>query len=459
MSVFSAFRAVVRNWLLGPGPNNKGLKPLVIKPLDLASVTAVINDEGPWASMSGRLHDLDAAQVQEQYADTLSAWRKNPIAWRIIAITTDYILGDRLHLTSPYKRMQKFISAFWNHPKNRMDNRLESMSDELSRSGDLFVLLFRNPQDGISYIRFVTKDCIQRIETAPTDWETEIAYYEIQVASDPIRWPSPHADDAAMSSAVMLHYSVNRPLGALLGESDLAPMLPWLLRYSRMLEDRVRLHWAVRAFMWVVTVPTNRIKEKMAQYRNPPEAGSIIVKDDSETWSAVTPNLQSSDAQHDMKAVRGMIDAGSGFPPHWRGEPQDANLATATAMQAPTERHLARRQNYFIYILQDIIFNAYTRQVQAGLAAPLPSGASSDYASLFTVQSPEISRSDNESLSRSAANMADVYQILIKQLPSASPSLHRLLLKLVFKFSGEPQDDEVIDELISSSLGVGLNEQ
>ena len=39
-----------------------------------------------------------------------------------------------------------------------------------------------------------------------------------------------------------------------------------------------------------------------------------------------------------------MIDAGSGYPPHWRGESGEANLATATAMQAPTERHLMRRQ-------------------------------------------------------------------------------------------------------------------
>jgi hypothetical protein len=35
----------------------------------------------------------------------------------------------------------------------------------------------------------------------------------------------------------MLHYAVNRPLGALLGEGDLATLIPWLLRYSRMLED------------------------------------------------------------------------------------------------------------------------------------------------------------------------------------------------------------------------------
>ena len=65
----------------------------------------------------------------------------------------------------------------------------------------------------------------------------------------------------------MLHYAVNRPLGALLGESDLTTMLPWLQRYSRMLEDRVRLHWAMRAFLWMVTVPANKVREKQEQYR------------------------------------------------------------------------------------------------------------------------------------------------------------------------------------------------
>jgi hypothetical protein len=61
-----------------------------------------------------------------------------------------------------------------------MDMRLETMYDELSRSGDLFVLLFRNDADGTSYLRFVAKDQIQKIETAPNDWETELAYSETQ---------------------------------------------------------------------------------------------------------------------------------------------------------------------------------------------------------------------------------------------------------------------------------------
>jgi hypothetical protein len=88
------------------------------------------------------------------------------------------VVGARITLSSPNKRFDQFRRAFWNHPKNRVDLRLEAMCDELSRSGDLFILLFRNPGDGMSYIRFVTKDRIRAIKTAENDWETELAYYE-----------------------------------------------------------------------------------------------------------------------------------------------------------------------------------------------------------------------------------------------------------------------------------------
>lgn len=388
-------------------------------------------------------HDPNPATVLEQYADALTAWRKNPIAWRIVAITSDYILGDSLKITSPLRHMRQFIQAFWYHPKNLMDNRLESMCDELSRSGDLFILLFRNPQDGMSYIRFVTKDRIKKIETAPGDYETEISYTE-RTDSDTITYYHPdHAPEG--SPAIMLHYAVNKPLGAILGESDLTSMLPWLMRYSRMLEDRVRLHWAVRSFLWMVTVPTNKIKEKQQQYSQPPEAGSIIVKDSAEEWQAVTPTLQASDAQADLKAVRGMIDAGSGYPPHWRGEAADANLATATAMQSPTERHLARRQQYFLFILQDILYHAYQRAAEVSRLPRLKSS----FSDIFTIQKQDISRVDNESLARSAQAMSQAYATLTAAIQTnQSPTLTRGLIGMLFKSAGNPLPEDLLDQIL-----------
>lgn len=421
-------------------------------------------DESPgWAALTGRPHDYDPAQVQELYLDALTAWRKNPIAWRIIAITTDYVVGDQVQAASPHRALNRFIRRFWNHPQNRMPLRLEAMCDELSRSGDLFILLFRNPQDGMSYLRFLTKDQVARIETAPNDWETELAYVEREPLGGERVWLSPHHPDAAQAEAICLHYAVNRPVGALLGESDLTTMLPWLQRYSRMLEDRVRLNWATRAFLWFVTVPANRVREKQEQYRTPPEAGAIVVKDDSESWQVAAPSLHAIDASRDLQAVRGMIDAGSGYPPHWRGEAGDANLATATAMQGPTERHLLRRQQYFRFLLQDLLYQAYQRAAQLGRTRPLPP---EDLETLISVEAPDISRWDNEALARAGRDLAGAWGALGGWLGSngapaqgedparsapdraASPTLQRLVLRMLFRFTGEPLSEAQLEQIM-----------
>ena len=415
----------------------------------LSAAAQVDDRSGGWSMLSGAgPHDYDLSQVQELYQDALTAWRKNPIAYRIISITCDYVVGDAIRISSPVRGLDRFIQAFWDHPKNRMSLRLESMCEELARAGDLFAVLFRSEADGMSYLRFVTKDRILRIETAENDWENETTYHERLEDGQVRRWLSPTHPQAAESGAVMLHYAVNRPMGALLGESDLATMLPWLQRYSRMLEDRVRLHWAMRIFLWVVTVPANKVREKQEQYRSAPEAGSIIVKDESETWQPQTPSLHGADASHDLEAVRGMVDAGSGFPPHWRGESGQANLATATAMQAPAERHLLRRQQYFSYVLQDILFQAYQRAVLAGRARSLPASSPRE---LFRMTAPDISRADNESLARSARDLSQALT-QVGQLNLHSPLLTRQALRMIFKFAGEPQPESVLDE-IARELG------
>jgi hypothetical protein len=231
-------------------------------------------------------------------------------------------------------------------------------------------------------------------------------------------------------------------------------MLPWLQRYSRMLEDRVRLHWAMRLFLWIVNVPANKVREKQEQYRSIPEAGSVIVTDEGESWQAQAPSLHAADAGHDLEAVRGMVDAGSGYPPHWRGESGQANLATATAMQAPAERHLLRRQQYFSYILQDLALQAYQRAVQIGRVRPLPRsspGRTGVGRELLQISVPDISRADNAVLASSARDLAQALS-QVETLNLRSPTLTRQALRMIFKFAGEPLGEETIQE-IAHELG------
>ena len=460
MNLFDRFRYYLVNLIKPPESFLSAEKPVTNtstadSSFSLTSIRTQVDDSSGWLSLTGRPHDYDQAHIYELYQNTLEAWRKNPLAWRIIGITTDYVVGDLFEISSSNRSLNRFISEFWNHPKNRISLRLEAMCDELSRAGDLFVLLFRNQSDGMSYMRFLTKDRIVKIETAPNDWETELIYHEQRDDGEPKSWYSPAHESSSEKNAIMLHYSINRPIGALLGESDLTTMIPWLLRYSRMLEDRVRLHWAVRAFLWLVTVPSNMVSAKREQYRMPPDAGSIIVKDESEKWEVANPSLHGVDAAHDLRAVRGMVDAGSGYPPHWRGESSEANLATATAMQAPTERHLLRRQQYFTFMLQDILYHAYQRACQVRNTRLL---SSSDYSTLFQVSAPDISRSDNESLARATRDFMNGMKTLAGQLPGESETFIKQMLRLAFKFSGEPQTEEEIHKMYKESVNVGSME-
>jgi len=414
------------------------------------TVTPNLATDDHWQTISGRKHDRSWSEIQELYTDALTAWRKNPMAWRVINTTVNYVVGTGISFTSIDAALDSFIQAFWTHRKNHMDLRLVPMVEELSRSGDLFVLLFRNQLDGMSYIRFVTKDQIQKIETADNDWETELVYWENPPAGEfqPRRWLSPDHPEAGMSDAVMLHYSVNRPIGALMGESDLTTIIPWLLRYSRMLEDRVRLHWAARAFLYLVTVPSNKVESKSTQYGSAPESGSIVVKDESETWETITPNLRGADAGFDMKAVRQLIDAGSGFPPHWRGEGGEVNVATAEAMQAPPEKFLIKRQEYFVWVLEDILYQAFLRAVEIGAQ---PAITDTSYSVIFTCEAPDVTLRDNAQLADGANKLAEGFAMLQNTLLGKSSTLHRLATDMVLKFAGETVDDKVLDKIIAEA--------
>src|SRR5437588_32487 len=78
------------------------------------------------------------------------------------------------------------------------------------------------------------------------------------------------------------------------GKSDLATLLPWLRRYKDWLIDRVRVNKYKSAFLWDVEIAgadKKMIDEKLMTYARPPEPGSVLVHNESETWKAVQPMI------------------------------------------------------------------------------------------------------------------------------------------------------------------------
>jgi len=276
-------------------------------------------------------------------------------------MTTDFVIGAGATL-----RGHPWAMDFWNDPLNRLDMRVYRWCDELTRSGELFIVLSRNPASGMSYCREIPAMQIDQIETDPDDLERELRYHQLTAEPEGRWWmgkeggphPGPLPIAGEGDEQIMLHYAINKRVGDVRGHSDLAQIVTWLERYDTWLEDRVRINRYKGAYLWQVKIEgalPGQLEAKRAQYSRVPASGSIIVTDGHETWTAVQPSIAADDVEADGKAIRLMIAAGSGVPLHFLAEGESATRATAHEMGTATYRHFAHRQHVFSTIVEDII--------------------------------------------------------------------------------------------------------
>lgn len=397
---------------------------------------------------SGTPIDKPWHELYQEFEDARAAWRKNPLARRLVGLITSYTVGNGITLHSETRDLQRFIAEFWQH--NQLTLRVDEWCDELSRSGELFPVLFTNPVSGHSTIRTVPACLIRTVDFDPEDYERERRYAESVGPGEAEKWwiGMGSAQAAEIAQPLMLHYAVNRPTGAVRGESDLAPILPWLRRYNRWLEDRVRLNAAMRAFLWVVKVPARLRPALEERYRTPPEAGSVIIAEEgAETWEAVTPNLRAADAEKDGRAIRWMIVAGGpGTALLDLGEGEDSNLATGQAMAEQRRRFLRRRQAYLVWLLTDLTLQAYARY-----RAVNPHKARITAADIQAT-TPDISPEDNQSLAGAAVSLASSLEGMAR-LIGRGPTFRAMALRLFVKFIGEGIGQAEVAQMLAEGEG------
>jgi hypothetical protein len=370
----------------------------------------------------------------------LKAWREDPLARRLVGLTSQYVVGGGVDVQCDHGPSQGFLNVFWGHPLNRMGIRIVELCDELTRSGNLFLLLSTD-RAGMSYLRVVPAADIDRIESAVNDIEQPLAF----TAKSGEIYPAYAPDNDGLGEdggfqPVMLHYAVNRPAGAQWGESDLAPLLIWLRRYAAWLEDRMRLNHFRNAFIYRVranfTSEAARRARQAELAANPPSPGSILVTDESEDWSVISPKLEALDAQTDGLALKKMIAAGAGVPMHFLAEPEGATRTTAQAAGGPTHRKFEQRQRYFLWLLKDLLGVVLQRRA-------LVDGRVDPKAAI-AVHGADISARDNLALAQSGEKVGPLFEGLYK----AGLIDAREYLRVVYRFVGEEAD---LDALLAKA--------
>jgi hypothetical protein len=237
---------------------------------------------------------------------------------------------------------------------------------------------------------------------------------------------------------VILHYAVNRPVGAKRGESDLAPLLRWLSRYAAWLEDRARLNRYRNTFLFWVKARFGSQAERLARQAelnaNPPNPGSVLVTDETEEWAVLSPKLESHEAGEDGLAIKKMIAAGSANPLHFLAEPESATRTTAESAGGPTFRHYEQRQLFFKWLLHDLVTVVVRRRKMVDRMV-------STEAELI-VTGTDISARDNAAL----ATAASVIVAAMTTMRDRGLIDDAELLRIVYRFAGEVVDLEELLE-------------
>jgi hypothetical protein len=350
--------------------------------------------------LSGLYEGRSSWDRKKIFAESLRAWRVNPIARRIVRLQTSFAIGKGLVIKSDNKEVQAFLQAWWDHPLNQFNRNVKRWKDEDTRTGNLF-FLFNVLADGMSIIRAVPAEQIDEIKTAENDVEQILGY--VKENEQATTWQTFNGADT--QNLFMVHYASNQPIGSPWGEADLSPLLVWIGRFSSWLENRVRLNQFRTAFMYVIRGQyTNEIERATREKQlnaNPPKSGSVLVMNanNGEEWGILSANLDAFDASMDGNAIKKMIMDGIGHPMHWHAEGESAISTTAEAAGTPTFRTLEEMQNDFFEML--ISMARIALQIK-GL----------DSAANVWIEGPDITERDNATLAmalgRAYPNLADM---------------------------------------------------
>jgi len=416
-----------------------------------AAVSIRIDDSRGWDQIAGSAGPAD--RTWSEYATdlegALQAWRKNFLIRRIVNLCTSYVVGNGITVTSKDPDVNEFIRTFWNHPKNHIARRLGPMCNELTRAGELFPVLFTNKVDGMSYLRFVPASQIRDIETAQEDYETELRYGQIQRDTVETKWwigpdhPTAYKPRYHKLAPLMLHFAVNRPIGATRGEGDLGPILPWAKRYSEWLKDRVRLNrQRTRQGVFDVEIPDDTlVKEKRQQLRtkNPIQHG-IYVHGPDEKTAMHNLEIKADDVKDDGRALRLAIATGANTAPQYLGEGTATNYATAKEMGEPVARFYTDRQNAVRRFLIDLVTAAYRRRC-AILKQTAPANLQ------LVTSTTEVARADNKTLADAARTIVQA----LRDMREAGWIDDPTAVRLAFKFAGETIGEDEIKHILAQA--------
>jgi hypothetical protein len=362
-------------------------------------------DEVGFSPIGGSARDLPPWNQDRMQEKALHMYRTNHMAHRLLAIVVDFVTGDGISVIAkgedeaaaegaakgeadgsvpgrpaapPEKAkpkapevtpIQDAIDEFWQDPINAMDRENPQRLLEWRLWGEILMPV-RTSEDGSGRIRlgWIDPGSIKTVEPDPyTSVPSQIKIRDSALArvGYPILDVVRFREESERLEGNAFFMTINNVKGACRGISDLYTAYDWLRTMDQTLRAAAIRAEAQSAYIWDVLLKGKKepdIRTWLQAHRAPPAPGTIRAHNESVEWKAVSPDLGAPGTGQHIQDIKTFIMGGFGFPNHWFGSGDDANLATASVMAEPTRKRLRRIGKEFGFLLEDVVAFALTNR-------------------------------------------------------------------------------------------------
>lgn len=269
----------------------------------------------------------------------------NPLIARAIAVRTGYIHGNggigvqaADGKETGTQDVNSVLQAFLDDPGNRAaftgHQAHEEWEKRLATDGNVYAILFTNPQTGFVRVRTLDSLEVTDIITNPQDasepWFYRRDYEETTIGERTSRvttrqktvwYPAlgytptrrmPVIDGNPVDWSAAVHHTAVNKVGKY-GLGDAFPAIPWARAYTGFLDDWAKLTKALARIAWKLSGKRSTAQQARAALNGLPEAGGVVGMDPNTQLEAVPKTGATIDAESG-RPLATMVASAFGVP-------------------------------------------------------------------------------------------------------------------------------------------------
>lgn len=329
--------------------------------------------------------DLDPLAQDQMLRVCRYLYDAQPLAAWLVDMPVDLILGDelgysveldaeRLEISGDDKTalendIKRVLDRFWQHPNFNIRLRADELFTAYRLDGELcLAIAAENEIDGVPGLDYIDATLIKSVD--PIEGSS-LAAGVVQLRDTSSGQPGPRLavvrlNPTAQRLEGQVFYWGNSNLpNAMRGRSELLRVADWIDSLDQFLFARADRATLMNHFLYDVSLKgasTAQVKARGAEIRkNPPPPASHNVHNDSETWTAITPDLKSEDATAEVKTQLNYILGSKSIPSSWYADGGDATRTTAGEQNVIALQALKRTRKRALMIFGTLLDYAYDR--------------------------------------------------------------------------------------------------